>query len=58
MANVLFINKFQNLVHKNKKLTKEIQGFRTSASQYRILKNVNPKDISNISDKIRQKLGF
>jgi hypothetical protein len=27
MANVLFINKFQNLVHKNKKLTKEIDPF-------------------------------
>ncbi len=39
------------------KLYKEIQGFRTSPSQYEELNKVLPEDINNVITQIKQKLG-
>jgi len=39
------------------KLYKEIQGFRTSPSQYEELNKVKPEDINNVISQIKNKLG-
>jgi hypothetical protein len=40
------------------KLHREIQGFRTSADEYKELEKVNPNDIAQIITQIKQKLSI
>lgn len=39
------------------KIHREIQGFRTSPSEYKELDQVNPQDIKKIINEIKMKLG-
>jgi len=41
-----------------KKLTKEIDGFRTSASSYKDLRHLNPNDIKRVVKEIKSTLGY
>ena len=41
-----------------KKLYREIQGLRTSSSNYKEIKNLNPNDLKTIIRQIKNKLGY
>ena len=40
------------------KLYREIQGLRTSSSNYKEIKNLNPNDLKRIIKQIKHKLGY